>query len=91
MTTAVDEQHLQPSGEKDAPDRQAEQSETNSRMMQLVDKLPENQREVIRLKFQSGLTYQQIADVTELSKSNVGFLIHSGIKRLRTQMKSADD
>lgn len=87
MTTAVDEQLMEQSGDQDAPDRKAELVETTSKMLQLVGELPENQREVIRLKFQSGLTYRQIAEVTGLSATNVGFLIHTGIKSLRKQMK----
>ena len=48
--------------------------------------LPANQQEVIRLKFQHGLSYKQIAEVTQLSVSNVGFLIHAGLKTLRQRL-----
>lgn len=48
-----------------------------------LDKLSENQREVILLKFEQGLSYQEIAEVTGLSDGNVGFLLHTGLKRLR--------
>jgi RNA polymerase sigma-70 factor (ECF subfamily) len=51
--------------------------------MGLLGRLPENQGEVLRLRFQHQLTYKQIADVTGLSVSNVGFLIHTGLKSLR--------
>lgn len=45
--------------------------------------LPAKEQEVLRLKFQSGLSYKDIAQVTGLSVSNVGWLIHQGIKTLR--------
>ena len=48
--------------------------------------LSENQQEVIRLKFQQGLKYREIAPVTGLSVSNVGFLIHTGLKKLRAAL-----
>ena len=86
MTTAVDEQLMQQPGDQDGPDQKAEQTETNSLVLKLVSQLPENQREVVRLKFQGGLTYKQIAEVTGLSKTNVGFLIHTGLKSLRKQL-----
>jgi len=38
---------------------------------------------VLVLKFQDGLSYKQIGERTGLSVSNVGFLIHTGIKTLR--------
>ena len=63
-----------------------EQRDTTARVLEFVDKLTENQREVVRLKFQHGLSYKEIAVVTELSVSNVGYLIHTAIKRLRTEL-----
>ena len=48
----------------------------------LLASLPPQQQEVVRLRFQHGLAYRQIAAVTGLSASNVGFLIHTAIKAL---------
>lgn len=59
-----------------------------SRVRDLLAGLPENQREVIRLKFQTEMSYQEISEVTGLSVSNVGFLIHTAIKTLRKQVKN---
>ena len=64
----------------------AEQQDTTTRVLEFVDRLTQNQREVVRLKFQHGLSYKEIAAVTELSVSNVGYLIHTAIKRLRTEL-----
>jgi len=52
----------------------------------LLAQLPENQQEVVRLKFAAGLSYKEIALVTGLSVSNVGFLIHRAIETLRERM-----
>lgn len=68
------------------PAAEAERAERHEQVLRLVDKLPENQREVIRLKFQGDLSYKEIAEITDLSVSNVGFLLHTGIKRLRVMM-----
>jgi len=40
---------------------------------------------VIRLKFQNGFSYKEISRITELSASNVGFLIHTAVQRLRRE------
>lgn len=48
--------------------------------------LSANQQEVIRLKFQHGLSYKEISAVTGLTVTNVGFLIHAGLKSLRGQL-----
>jgi RNA polymerase sigma-70 factor (ECF subfamily) len=65
-----------------------EARQTVSQVMQLVDTLPKNQREVIYLKFQHDLSYKEISEITKLSVSNVGFLIHSAVRALRKQMLS---
>ena len=59
-----------------------------SQILQVVETLPKNQREVIYLKFQCDLSYKEISDVTKLSVSNVGFLIHSAVRAIRKQMLS---
>ena len=51
-----------------------------------VERLPSGQQEVVRLKFQHGLTYREIARVTEHSVTNVGFMIHQALKALRARL-----
>ena len=58
-------------------------ADTAEQVLGWLDRLPDNQREVIRLKFQNGLKYRQIAEITGQSVNYVGFLIHKGIKSLR--------
>ena len=86
MTRLADTVISETPDQQPEPSAMAEQNESAGRAQQLVGNLPENQREVIRLKFQDGLSYREIAAVTGLSVSNVGFLIHRGVKTLREQM-----
>ena len=65
-----------------------ERDEQVSNVMNILRALPANQQEVIRLKFQGDLSYQQISEITKLSVSNVGFLIHTGIKTIREKSQS---
>ena len=71
------------------PDEAAEQGEAAGTLGECLGRLPRNQQTVIRLKFQHGLSYQQIADRTGLTVSNVGYLMHHGLKTLRHQMRAA--
>ncbi|MEC9326734.1 MAG: sigma-70 family RNA polymerase sigma factor [Verrucomicrobiota bacterium] len=68
---------------EDDPSRAAERADEHSNVIKFLDRLPQNQREVIRLKFEGDMSYKEISQTTQLSVSNVGFLIHAGIKRLR--------
>lgn len=73
-----------------SPAAQAEQNENANQALRLLDALPANQKEVVRLKFQGGLSYKEISRVTNLSVSNVGFLMHTAIKTLRQQMQDEE-
>lgn len=67
------------------PGRAVEAAETQASILALISKLPPNQQEVVRLKFQNGFSYKEISRITELSVGNVGFLIHTAVARLRTE------
>ena len=54
-------------------------------VIRLLEVLMMNQQEVVRLKFQNGFSYKEISRITALSVSNVGFLIHTAVARLRTE------
>lgn len=67
------------------PGRELERAETQAAILQMIDRLPANLQEVVRLKFQHGFSYKEIARITDHSVTNVGFLIHSAVTRLRAE------
>jgi RNA polymerase sigma factor (sigma-70 family) len=80
----ADEAERLPSAEP-SPGRAFEAAETSAAILQLISRLPPKQQEAVRLKFQNGFSYKEIARITESSVSNVGFLIHAGLARLRSE------
>jgi RNA polymerase sigma-70 factor (ECF subfamily) len=75
------------------PDAALASRDTERSLLALLDALTPNQREVIRLKFQNDLSYREIAQVTQLTETNVGFLLHTGLKKLRALLaeRAAED
>ncbi len=69
-----------------ASDATGEPSTARVEALQVIATLPANQQEVVRLRFQGGLSYREIGAVTGNTESNVGYLIHTAIKALRAQM-----
>ena len=67
------------------PGRTLERAETQEALLGLIGRLPPNQQEVIRLKFQNGFSYKEISRITTLSVSHVGVLIHNAVLRLRAE------
>jgi RNA polymerase sigma-70 factor (ECF subfamily) len=82
-------EHSIPGDEAD-PLEALERREDAARALRLLEALPPSQREVIRLKFQHGFSYREISRISGHSVSNVGFLIHVGMKALRGRMTAAD-
>ncbi|MBI3830597.1 MAG: sigma-70 family RNA polymerase sigma factor [Planctomycetes bacterium] len=68
------------------PTEALERKEAAGEALRMLDELPEDQQEVLRLKFQHGRSYKEIAAITERSISHVGVLIHHGLKTLRARV-----
>ncbi|QDV09700.1 RNA polymerase sigma factor [Planctomycetes bacterium Poly30] len=66
-----------------------EQAEGRLRLASAVDQLPENQREALRLKFESGLSYAEIAAVLGSTEGTVGWWLHAAVKTLRERLGKA--
>src|SRR5262245_6778486 len=60
-----------------------EQEEATGFLLRIVGTLPLRQQEVIQLKFQNDLSYQQIAEIMQTTANNVGVLLHTALKNLR--------
>lgn len=83
MSQLREEQVLRCLSNAPGPLDAVERQDLGRRVLELMESLPANQREVIRLKFQNGFSYQEISRISGHSISNVGYLIHAGIKTLR--------
>lgn len=86
MTTLTDESFTLKQSPDLPPALMAERRDSAGQVMEMLDRLPANQQETIRLKFQNGLSYREISAVTGLSVSHVGVLIHTGLKTLRGRL-----
>ena len=63
-----------------------EKVEAAEGLLRQVASLPDKQQEVLRLKFHGGLSYREIAEVTGLTSSHVGVILHTAITKLRKRM-----
>ncbi|MEX0331854.1 MAG: RNA polymerase sigma factor [Puniceicoccaceae bacterium] len=87
----LENEHAAVVEETPGPQALAERQDSHARILHLMRALPENQQEVVRLKFQNGMSYKEIASVTELSVSNVGVLLHTALNTLRTRVAAAGE
>ena len=80
----VDEEVIEArESEQPLPFDQLEQKEATGFLARIITTLPVRQQEVIQLKFQNDLSYQQIADIMHTTANNVGVLLHTALRTLR--------
>jgi RNA polymerase sigma factor (sigma-70 family) len=91
MDQLTEAQAAQCESREPTPAAVAERRETTSRVLRELETLAENQQEVIRLRFQNGMSYKEISRITGHSVSNVGFLIHTAIRALRQRLRGEFD
>lgn len=63
-----------------------ERRDEQHRVTRMIDELPEKHREVVALRFAGGLSYREIATVTGMTESNVGFVLHTALKSLKKKL-----
>ena len=68
------------------PAHAAERQDDVSQVRAVLQRLPKNQQEVVRLKIEHGLKYREIGEVTGLSVSNVGYLLHQALQAMRRDL-----
>lgn len=68
---------------RDGPTDGIEAKDATQAVLTRLARLPADQREAVRLKFQNQFSYREIAGVMGLSESHVGVLLHSALKTLR--------
>jgi RNA polymerase sigma factor (sigma-70 family) len=79
----VDEEVIEAGGNETTPFDQLQRKEATGFLLQIVGSLPPRQQEVIQLKFQNDLSYQEIAEILQTTANNVGVLLHTALKTLR--------
>jgi RNA polymerase sigma-70 factor (ECF subfamily) len=68
------------------PWQQAARDESDQRLRESLDQLPQQQREILVLKIWGGLTFDQIAEATESPRSTSAARYTAAIKSLRVAL-----
>ena len=71
------------------PDEYIERMEAIGQVRLCLDTLDGRSRELLRLKFEEELSYQQMSERTQLSIGHVGYLLHHALKDLTAELKKA--
>jgi RNA polymerase sigma-70 factor, ECF subfamily len=79
-------------GAEDCPVSSAmEARERAHKLRAVIDRLPERYRELLLLKVQEEKSYREIAEITGLTVTNVGFLLHRAMKELSLRLSGSKE
>ena len=67
------------------PEKEAERNSDLARLSTLTKDLPDRERELIALKYGAAINNRLIAQLTGLSESNVGTILHRVVQTLRSR------
>jgi RNA polymerase sigma-70 factor (ECF subfamily) len=62
---------------------------TLSRIRLCLEELDEPGRNLLRLKINEGLSYQQLSERTGLSVGTIGHILHQALQRVATELEKA--
>ena len=72
-----------------SPAQALEAEELNAMVRAAINELDSRHREVVLLKMQEEKSYREIAEITGLTVTNVGYLLHRAMKDLSSKLKCA--
>ena len=61
------------------------------RVHEVLSLLGEREQEAVRLKFEHGLSYREIAGVLGITPNHVGVILHTALNAVRQQFKQVDE
>lgn len=85
-----DEEFWFPDCRNHSPDEAAARQDSFDQVQSVIKGLSTRDQDVIRFKFENGMSYREIAEAMEISESNVGFILHQTIRKIRKQVKTAE-
>jgi RNA polymerase sigma-B factor len=69
-----------------AEDEEYERTEQRASLEPVLETLPERERQILRMRFEDGLTQTQIADKIGISQMHVSRLIRKSLARMRDHL-----
>lgn len=88
-TSPIEVGHHLPSKES-SPEEMIETMFAEEKLYEIIKQLPPREQEIIYLKFFDGYTNKIIAQITDLSETNVGTIVYRTIKKLREMYHKSD-
>jgi RNA polymerase sigma-70 factor (ECF subfamily) len=81
------EQKQEPRSQEHNLEQEIQETEIFEKLRKLLFQLPDRERELVALKYGTGMTNREIAELTGLTESNIGTILHRVVSFLRKRME----
>jgi RNA polymerase sigma factor (sigma-70 family) len=85
----LDENNMHTIKNSDSPDKSLIKEETSKIVRQSINALKPRHKDVVVLKLDHDKTYKEIAQILDLTVTNVGFILHSAMNELKNNLREA--
>jgi len=86
MSTVIDPTTCEPSTNGHSPHHAAAARDSGDWVLKQLEGLPEQQQECLRLKFQHGMKYSEIASILGTTANHIAVQVHLALKTLREKL-----
>ena len=78
-------------GSEESPRQRSsmDRDEAMALALQHMSKLKPDEQQIVVLRLQEGMTYKEIAEITQRTEGNVGCILHHAVKKLAKSLKQA--
>ena len=83
------EEFFEPADERKTPEQQILADEGNVHLLLALDKLNDRERRVVSLKYFTGISNKEIAEMEEMTANNVGVVLHRALDKLKTILEGS--
>lgn len=81
------EEKCEPDSKEHTLEQEIQQTEFLEKLRKLLFQLPDRERELVALKYGTGMTNRDIAELTGLTESNIGTILHRVVSFLRISLE----
>lgn len=85
----LDESNMHTAKHSDSPDKNLISEETSKIVRRSINALKPRHKDVVILKLEHDKTYKEIAQILDLTVTNVGFILHSAMNELKNNLREA--
>ena len=72
-----------------APDELTDKRDAEALAWDMLKELPEREQQIVTLKVVENKSYKEIAEIMDLTTTNVGFILHTTMKKLAKSLKKS--